>query len=345
MAVMARHTGLSIFKGGYLGVDFFFVLSGFLITALILEQYERDRFSFARFYARRALRLLPALMAVLAVVGAYAFAAHSTTAEHTRHALLPALFYFSDWARAFGSDLGLLSHTWSLAIEEQFYVLWPVLLIWSLSRGGYRRSGVVAGLVLALSIATTAARYLMGVSPNALYSGLESHGAVMLLSGCALAICLESAPLTRLDATARAARLGFPLAVLVTIALFVRAGFLSSFYALGGYALLAACAVVLIGHTVLDTDGAVGKLLRARPLVAVGRVSYGLYLWHYVVYRTISDRFPHLSTRPRILVEVPLSFAVAAASYFVIERPFLRLKRRFSDRPRSLLSIAPLTAN
>ena len=141
-AVVAFHLGLTWAPGGYLGVDVFFALSGFLITALLLS--ERDtagRISLVRFYARRGLRLLPALLAVLGALWLFAtLTVVGDSAHRVRGDGLAALFYFANWRAAFGDApfMGFMGHAWSLSIEEQFYAVWPVLVVAALAlrRGG-----------------------------------------------------------------------------------------------------------------------------------------------------------------------------------------------------------------
>src|SRR5262249_30013999 len=124
--VLANHTGF--FHAGRLGVDVFFVLSGYLITAILLREFSTtDRINLKKFYVRRALRLLPALFLFLIVVNlASAYFQTSREAAAVRMDSIAGLFYFANWRRAFGHDMGILGHLWSLSIEEQFYLLWPI---------------------------------------------------------------------------------------------------------------------------------------------------------------------------------------------------------------------------
>lgn len=330
LAVMGRHTGAPLLRGGFLGVDVFFVLSGFLITTVIIEQHVNGLFSFRNFFARRLLRLVPALVALLACVALYAFAVDSPQAAETRSGLLPTLFYVSNWAEALGVNLGVLSHTWSLAVEEQFYLLWPPLLVWSLRLGGFRRAAALAFGVSMGSAILTATRSVAGSDPHDLYIGLESHGTIMLMSGCGLAVWLKGSCQKRLAATARAARIGFPVAVFILLGLFLAVDNTSVFYAFGGYVILAAAVTAVIMHAVLNLDGLAARVFGNRLLIVTGRISYGLYLWHYVVYRIVGEMLPDLGTIPRTLIGVVLSFASASLSYWLIELPFLRLKGRFA---------------
>jgi peptidoglycan/LPS O-acetylase OafA/YrhL len=157
---MAEHAGIGIAAGaGNVGVTIFFVLSGFLITTLLLEEHARNgRLSLRRFYWRRALRLLPALGALLGVVIVLMSVAGRTS--EIAGDVIPALFYFTNWATVAGNNQGLLTHVWSLSIEEQFYLVWPVLLIGILALGRGRIRWV-AGLLVVVILSGIALRFLL----------------------------------------------------------------------------------------------------------------------------------------------------------------------------------------
>src|SRR5438270_4005923 len=134
LLVMANHTGF--FHAGRLGVDIFFVLSGYLITAILVAEFSAGgRIDLKKFYARRALRILPAVILLLVALNVFAAITQPREQVQTlRWDSLGALFYVANWLRAFGRDLGIVGHLWSLSIEEQFYLLWPVTLAFLLSR-------------------------------------------------------------------------------------------------------------------------------------------------------------------------------------------------------------------
>ncbi len=334
-AVMAFHTGAGWAVGGFLGVDVFFVLSGFLITVLLVKEWQRrGRVSLRRFYARRALRLLPAvalLCTFLLIVGPVG------TGVAARNALWKGvagtLFYFQNWQQAFHliPILQLTDHTWSLAIEEQFYLVWPALLLGSIYWA--RRSGrdpLAAALVFALALAAVSAvlKIVMwsGVSSQSrIYYGTDTR-ADSLLIGAALAILYAGGRLERLRRPLPALA---PLAVLIIVAAFGFAHDNSARIYQGGLTAFALVCAVLIGGIALAPGSPVGRLLALPPLVWLGRISYGIYLWHWPVFRYLHEARLGLSWGPTQLVRIAVTLAAATISFYVLERPLLLLRHRF----------------
>ena len=346
-AVMAFHTGAGWAVGGFLGVDVFFVLSGFLITVLLLKEWQRrGTVSLRRFYARRALRLLPAvvlLCAFLLIVGPVG------TGVAARDALWKAvagtMFYFQNWQQAFHliPILQLTDHTWSLAIEEQFYLVWPTLLIGALFWA--RRTGrdpMRAALILALTLAAVSAvlKIVMwsGVSSQArIYYGTDTRADSLLL-GAALGIAYANGWLEKLR---RALPALAPLAMLIIVVTFGLAHDNSARIYQGGLTAFALVCTVLIGGIALEPAGPVGRLLALAPLVWLGRISYGIYLWHWPVYRYLHEARLGLSWGPTQLVRIAVTLAAATISFYVLEGPMLRLRHRF-DPPVSADTPAPV---
>jgi peptidoglycan/LPS O-acetylase OafA/YrhL len=335
LLVMGAHLGVPGMRGGGIaGVTLFLVLSGFLITALLTEEgRDRGRIDLRAFYKRRALRLLPALFCLVFVLWAWSQLAGRTSfisiaPSITPKFILPAVFYVANWFRAFGYVLGDLSHTWSLSIEEQFYFFWPIMLIAGLKFFELRsRRLIVATLTLAtLSLGE---RFLLHqhastAGDNRVYFGTDTR-ADALLWGCALAIWLVSGRRLRMPVIA------FP----VGLALLGVSTYLSSpkvaftisptLAAAGGFLVIAA---IVAHERVL-----IVRVLDWRPLRYTGRISYGLYLWHIPL---INKFQPHLAGRPLIVQIVALgalSYAAATVSFFVVERYFLRRKRRSARVP------------
>jgi peptidoglycan/LPS O-acetylase OafA/YrhL len=344
-AVMAFHTGAGWAVGGFLGVDVFFVLSGFLITVLLVKEWQRrGTVSLRRFYARRALRLLPAvalLCAFLLIVGPVG------TGVAARNALWKAvagtMFYFQNWQQAFHliPILQLTDHTWSLAIEEQFYLVWPALLIgtlyWARRRGHHP---LRAALVLALALAAVSAvlKIVMwhGVSSQArIYYGTDTR-ADSLLIGAALGIAYASDWLERLRRLLPALA---PLALLIIVVTFGFAHDNSARLYQGGLTGFALVCAVLIGGLALAPANPVGRALAIPPLVWLGRISYGLYLWHWPVFRYLHEARLGLSWGPTQLVRIAVTLAAATISFYVLERPLLRLRHRF-DPPDAATVVA-----
>jgi peptidoglycan/LPS O-acetylase OafA/YrhL len=347
--VLAFHTGAGWAVGGFLGVDVFFVLSGFLITVLLINEWQRrGTVSLRRFYARRALRLLPAvalMCAFLLIVGPVG------TGVAARNALWKGvagtMFYFANWQQAFGliPILQLTDHTWSLAIEEQFYLVWPALLlgtIWLARRRG--SDPLRAALILALTLAAASAllRFALwsGVhSEIRLYYGTDTRADSLLIGG-AVGICYASGWLARARRWLPALA---PVAALVILAAFGFAHRDSARLYLGGLTAFAIVVATLIGGLALAPANPVGRVLALAPMVWIGRISYGIYLWHWPVFRYLHEARLGLSWGPTQLVRIAVTLAAATISYYLVERPMLRLRHRF-DPPATPAATPPANA-
>ena len=339
LAVLLGHSEL--LSGGFLGVDVFFVLSGFLITSLLLEEHARvGRVSLRGFYTRRALRLLPALAPVV-VVGGGAMIAWSPGWDSIGF-VLSVLFYVANWAIVAGHSQGLLAHTWSLAIEEQFYILWPVVLLLLLRVT--RRRILLALLLAAAAPLAVAYRFWTLVTtaasdPSRLYVGLDTH-ADPLLIGCALGLFCHSALFKR----TRAAAIGWNVAGVVAVPVLVGLFLWSRFpidYAFASVSTWIALATAVLIVATLAPGSPVAWLLSQRPLTWIGKRSYALYLWHYPVFfvagvlwwRTVPDWVGLLKADLSTGVAAwAITFALAAASFRYIEAPALRWKATLSAR-------------
>jgi peptidoglycan/LPS O-acetylase OafA/YrhL len=305
LAVLAAHTGIPGFSdgGGGAGVTLFFVLSGYLITSLLLAEREKfGRVDLKAFYIRRALRLFPALAAVLVVV-TLLLALRLMPADalrDTNYGIVMAgvVAYVANWVAVAGQSIGMLGHTWSLAVEEQFYILWPTLLLAGLRFGRMK----LALIVLLLIFLDTPYRLVLDLNGGFMhvFVGTDSRGDALLF-GCVLAL-LE---------THWHPALGW-LGVAGVVALAV---------SWPGDPGLGAQILFIPAAAIVSTLAVAGcpALLAWRPLAFIGRISYGLYLWHGLVI------WWHLPWP----VAVPLCIGIACVSYFVLEQPFLRLKDRF----------------
>ncbi len=326
--VMAQHLGY-VHAGG-LGVDIFFVLSGYLITAILVSEFAAtDRISLKKFYARRALRILPAVLLLLIVINIFvaAFEA-SAQASRVRWDSLAALFYVANWLRAFGHDIGILGNLWSLSIEEQFYLLWPVTLLFLLSRR-LRANTIIVIVTVAIVLVNADRIYLYhGIeSFNRIYNGLDTR-ADALLVGCVLGLAGYQFLSPRVFAV-----MGSLGAAFVVYVLFFTYPVPNAFEALFGLTIggtLFAIGVALFLAGVLSNPASLpAKVLRFPPLVWAGRLSYGLYLWHFFVFALMTDWFR--GYQPRLIpVQLFATFAIAALSYYLVERPCLKLKKKFS---------------
>jgi len=318
--------------GGFLGVDVFFVLSGFLITSLLLEECAATGgVSFRGFYVRRALRLLPALAPVVVVAGAAMIA--SDVSWRTVGFVLAVILYVANWAIVCGLPQGLLGHTWSLAIEEQFYLLWPPLLLillrWT------RRRGTLLIIVAAAAGLAVAYRFAIMMSATGMariYVGLDAH-ADPLLIGCALAIFCSSSYFRR---RSRAAIVAWNLLGVVggacLLVLLIRARFPVD-YVLSSVSTWAAIATAAVIVSVLLPASPCEALLRMPLLVWIGRRSYALYLWHLPVFYLAGPLWrPGAEALEVKALAWAVCFALAAGSFVYLEQPALRLKHRLVHR-------------
>jgi peptidoglycan/LPS O-acetylase OafA/YrhL len=319
LVVLAHALGPTLDALGGLGVVVFFVLSGFLITALLLDERETGRVDLRRFYARRALRLFPALVCLLAVAAALPWYFPSDRALSAPQAVAAAVLYVANWVTG---DLGYLSHTWSLAVEEQFYLVWPVVLLALARRRAAFRIGLLIGVLLVVRTVVDLA--LPGV-PHATVSHADQ-----LLIGALLAVLWRTGQASPGAAVTWCCLAAFPMTFLV-----VRdAGQLRTNV---GYTVCAAATGVLIAH-LLARDGLLRQAFTAPAAVLVGRVSYGIYLYHWPIFRGLRHVFvTHGWTSPaahgiRIALALTVTAAAVALSWRFVERPALRLKRRFAAR-------------
>jgi len=331
LLVIGHHARLSFSRGGFLGVDLFFVLSGFLITALLLQEWDRTgSISLKRFYIRRGLRLLPALITLLAALSLYAAVfLRGEAASGIYKASLITLAYQSNWAEAFGlTSLGVLYHTWSLSIEEQFYLLWPLSLILML-RLNMKRSSITLIVVMGFAASMVYRAILLGAgTPVArLYNGLDTR-ADSLLMGCAVALLATLGFVPRTRKAASAVTVATIPLIFIALYLIATASSDGAYLYLGGFTVISSAAALLIVRLIAQPSGAVRRALEWGPLVWVGKLSYGLYLWNFPVCYILSrPGWPRAASVP---LQILGTFATASLSFYLIEKPFLRVKNRFS---------------
>lgn len=338
LAVMIFHANVDapFLKGGFLGVDVFFVLSGFLITSLLVQEFDRcGAVNLKTFYIRRLLRLGPALFALLIIFCAISLTLLSKAdAQKNYVEAVIALTYLSNWARAYSiRPPDFLAHTWSLSIEEQFYILWPVLLLTLLRvlRKKYYVALAAAGIAL-LSWATRAYLATEEASIERLYNGLDTR-ADALMVGCTLGVVFSPNTLKpgARKIFAKALTLMAPVGVAALVAFFFYSDWRHTGMYYWGFVVIELLTVVIIVDVSISSRSVVKKLFAMRWLVWVGSISYGLYLWHYPIYRTMVEL--HFDGLAILSAGSAITFAIAIASYYLLERPVLRkFKPRFTTK-------------
>lgn len=326
LGVMAAHVKESWCPGAFVYMDTFFIMSAYLITALLLKGWQREgRIRFGRFYYRRALRLFPANYAML---GAFALAAWLLFDDFSGHLkqILVAGLYVSNWTRAFELPMPqFLGHTWSLSIEEQYYLLWPLLLAGLLKWSGLRLRTVLIVLAVALGFALWRSWLTFeGASVARLYNGTDTRADALLL-GCALGMAL-ALPQVREHAGLQrwAARLAMPIVLALLVAGYTLQWEMRGMYA-GGSFVLSVLSTLLVAALALPRVTLAHRIFALPPLVFLGRICYGLYLWHFPVYNVLRFGFG-MDVAGVAGIGIPLTFALAIASYLWIERPFLAIK-------------------
>ena len=355
IAVMVFHGGIGWLPGGFLGVDLFFVLSGFLITTLLLEEWGTTAaIHLASFWARRARRLLPALVLLLAAVAVYgATLAPPVTRSGLRWDGLSSLFYVANWRFVFGHQSYFASfaapsplrHMWSLAVEEQWYLVWPPTLLLILhflrrrvdGRGKLRIILGVLATLTALSVAQMVRLDLVtqgAADGGRSYYGTDTHIQVLLIGAMLAVAWLLWPPETRLGSSTLGAwwpRAGLAGAAICLLMFFEVSGGDRWLYR-GGFALFAIAGALVVATVVAPGTGVMAKVLGSVAPRAVGRVSYGLYLWHWPVDVWLNPTRVHLSTGPLFLLRTAVAAAFTVASYHLVEVP-IRTKRFVLHRP------------
>ncbi|HVA08872.1 MAG TPA: acyltransferase family protein [Acidimicrobiales bacterium] len=347
VAVMMYHGGLGATRGGFMGVDTFFVLSGFLITSLLIGEWrETVTIKLKSFWARRARRLLPALLLMLLFVALYSSViVQKDTFPALRLDALSTLLYVSNWHFILvGSNYfnqaahqSPLTHTWSLAVEEQFYLVWPVVVLGILHVT--RNLRILFAVCCAAAVASAIGMYSLfpgTVSTSSrVYYGTDTR-AQCLFIGAALAVGLVLLTQRSHEAGKLAAGelwrppsnnwrfacgvLGLVGAV-ASVVIWVTTNDLSSFPYHGGFFLIGLSTAGVIFSVVGAPRSPVPRLLSLGPIRYVGRISYGLYIWHWPLFIWINGSRTGLTGYGLFVVRAMVTFAVSMASYHWVERP------------------------
>ena len=335
LGVIAYHLQLGFAPGGLLGVDLFFVLSGYLITGLLVAEWqENGGIGLRNFWLRRARRLFPALFIMLIVVVDWVTLYDHAQLAALRYDLAASMVYVSNWwfifhhvsyFASFGPP-SPFGHLWSLAVEGQFYLLWPLLLLLGLRY--LPRRGLLIGLTLAGATASALAMavlYHPGSDPSRVYYGTDTR-AFTLLIGAALALAWPGEKLCGQASTRRLP--GLDLAgcagLIIVLAMIWGTNQYETFLYRGGLVLLSAAAAILVA-ALAHPASRLGRILGWEPLRWLGERSYGIYLWHYPVIALTS---PAVNTSGvslvRAALQVAASIALATLSWRFVEEPIRR---------------------
>jgi peptidoglycan/LPS O-acetylase OafA/YrhL len=325
--VIFWHAGFEAFSGGFVGVDIFFVISGYLITAQLLNAHAESRFSILAFYERRARRILPALFLMLSVTTVIAWTLLlPTELKRFSESLVSIIVFASNilfW-REHGyfdteSDMKPLLHTWSLSVEEQFYLLFPVFLSFSLR---FPKKWVALFLVLLAAISLVIANWGAYVKPAATFFLLPTRawelfiGSVIAFYGGGVAYRSERIGFHLNNVVCQCAALAGVCLIVYSVFLFDRNTPFPSFYAL-----LPTCGAALI-ILFASQNTVVGRLLSTYPLVGVGLVSYSAYLWHQPVFAFARESGLTSTADASTLILIAFVFVIAALSWRYLELPF-----------------------
>jgi peptidoglycan/LPS O-acetylase OafA/YrhL len=338
LAVLLFHLRIG-YPGGFLGVDIFFVLSGYLITTILLRDFQQHgRIRFGYFYMRRVRRLVPALVGTLFLT--WMVWSLLPKAGPFVPAATASLFYYANWYMCLNgsASMGALAHTWSLSVEEQFYIVWPFLMVVLLMvcRDPKRQGRIVFTLVALLAIAR-AALYCLDSMLGTYFSTLARADAILIGSGCALLTSGGSGA-----GEFWAGRRGTLIAWACGITIVILSAFLtieSDFLFMGGLSFIALYAAAVMVHLAQSRSGLMTRLMANRFAVAIGKRSYGIYLYHFPVFIACgawasSNAWWNTAGLP--IVKVTAALLIAWLSYRFLEQPLLAKStpRRLAETPQ-----------
>ena len=326
--VFMSHAHVPMFNGAFFGVDLFFVLSGFLITSLLLKEYQQaGRLDYWRFYKRRFLRLAPALLLFLGAYWIFAPLIWPDLEDINQDVVVSAL-YLADYGIAFFDSPGTLLHMWSLSVEEHFYLVWPPLLTLLLAHTARKQLWRPVLLLVVLMFVWRAYWVARGQQFYEIFFRFDTRATGMLLGSLLAAVTVHRPEwMDALHARQRYLLWLLPVFPFIVIGYaWDDAGAL-----LWGFALAELTAVSIV-IAVSKQKGALYDMLSLPSLVWLGKMSYGIYLWHYPVVRLLRA---HMDWAWVVALGLPVSAALAALSFYTVERWALRLRDGAARRPAS----------
>ena len=337
LAVIGYHGLKYHLTGGFLGVDVFFVISGFVITLTLLREHERSgRIALVDFYRRRFWRLMPAMVAGVGLAAVLNLLVRTTGVRSFAEQALLTLTYTYNIGQVVQGRTGgqILSHMWSLGVEEQFYLVWAPLLAVLLGLAATRRARVQAVLVvLALFLVSRlATAVLLGDIAARYLPWARFH---QLVIGGLLAVVLHGGARGTVVRLAERPVVAYAAALPLTLLVVLGDDILSPWWMYGGTTAVSVLSAVLVAHTYVDTSSALRRLLAWGPVVWLGQRSYAIYVFHYPVEISLRETpVPYALTIPVTLAVV---LPLAAISYTYLETP---LRRRGHTEPQAALRTA-----
>lgn len=327
LGVLLAHTRMALFSGAMVYMDVFFTMSGFLITSLLVKDFQkRGRISLKNFYLRRFMRLYPALTAMVVVFLALSWFLSDRFDILLTEALV-TWFYLMDYGRALGQiPVYYTGHTWSLAVEEQFYLLWPLVFIGLLRFSGL--SARTACVIFAVALLFWGWRIWLtynGASIDHLYNAFDTRADALLI-GCALAVLLKVIDIADHPLIWRSCAFAMmPLALGLVAAGFTMDPNYRWYYYVSPLFGAFPAVIAIIG--LLHPKRNLMHAIQEHPIpVFIGRICYGLYIWHFPIFTWIEGWARHYRYGMILLIGWPLTFAVATLSFYLIERPFMRAR-------------------
>jgi peptidoglycan/LPS O-acetylase OafA/YrhL len=340
LAVMAYHLNLPFTSGGFLGVTVFFVLSGFLITSLLAWEWNQtEKIDLKQFWIRRAKRLLPAMFLLLILLNVLVPLLRPELVSNLRQDTIAAMFYYSNWYYIF-QDLSyfesfqtpsLLTHFWSLAIEEQFYIIWAIVILFLFTFVKKQTSRFLLILIgAAISAIWMTFMYDPNLDPSRVYYGTDTR-IFSLLIGASFAIIFPNQPSDQANHKKKWVYewMGI-IGVFVFLLMVVFTNQYGSFVYQGGMVILSITTAMWVVSLSMPFTVQVNKLLEWKPLKWIGIRSYGIYIWHYPIFLLMKENVNTGGVNYRLVIfQIVLTFIVASLSYTFVEKPIRQGKFRF----------------